>query len=268
MLSSVFSKTLRERRRGFLWWSVGLVSFGAMYSAVFPSVRGNNSLNKLVQAYPQALKGFIGFGGNLDISSGAGYLGSEVFSLVAPLIFLAMAIGAGAAAIAGEEERGTLDLLLSLPLTRSRCLLQKLGALVCEVLALGLVLWISLAILAPATGMHVSTLHLAAAALDLVLLTLVFGALALTIGAASGRRTLSIGLASGLAVASYVIAALAPLASWLDRVKLISPYYYYSHGDPLRHGLDLTDAIVLAVAALVIAAIAPLVFGRRDLATA
>src|ERR1035437_5965024 len=254
MVSTVVSKTLRERRRGCLWWSVGLVSFGAMYSAVFPSVRGNNSLNKLVQAYPQALKGFIGFGGNLDISSGAGYLGSEVFSLVAPLIFLAMAIGAGAAAIAGEEERGTLDLLLSLPLTRSRCLLQKLGALVCEVLALGLVLWISLAILAPATGMHVSTLHLAAAALDLVLLTLVFGALALTIGAATGRRTLSIGLASGLAVASYVIAALAPLASWLDRVKLISPYYYYSHGDPLRHGLDLTDAIVLAVAALVIAA--------------
>ncbi|MGA9761121.1 MAG: ABC transporter permease subunit [Gaiellaceae bacterium] len=267
MLGNVFAKTLRERRRGFLWWTIGLVAFAAMYSAVFPSVRGNNSLNKLVQAYPQALKGFIGFGGNLDISSGAGYLGSEVFSLVAPLIFLAMAIGAGAAAIAGEEERGTLDLLLSLPLTRSACLLQKLAALVCEVLALGLALWIALAILAPATGMHVSTMHLAAAVLDLVLLTLVFGTLALAIGAASGRRALSIGLAAALAVAAYVIAALAPLASWLDRVKLISPYYYYSHGDPLRHGLDLTDTIVLAAAALVIAVVCPFVFRRRDLAT-
>src|ERR1035437_11161162 len=100
MVSTVVSKTLRERRRGCLWWSVGLVSFGAMYSAVFPSVRGNNSLNKLVQAYPQALKGFIGFGGNLDISSGAGYLGSEGISLVGPPVFPAMAIGAGGAALA------------------------------------------------------------------------------------------------------------------------------------------------------------------------
>ena len=103
--------------------------------------------------------------------------------------------------------------------------------------------------------------------LDLVLLTLVFGVLALAIGAASGRRALSIGLASGLAVAAYVIAALAPLASWLDRVKLVSPYYYYSHGDPLRHGLDLTDAIVLLVAAIAIAATCLFVFRRRDLAT-
>ena len=37
-----------------------------------------------------------------------------------PLLLLIAAIGAGAGAIAGEEERGTLDLLLSLPVSRRR----------------------------------------------------------------------------------------------------------------------------------------------------
>ena len=44
-----------------------------------------------------------------------------------PLLLLVAAIGAGARAIAGEEERGTLDLLLSTPVSRRRLALEKLG---------------------------------------------------------------------------------------------------------------------------------------------
>ena len=120
MLRSVFTKTLRDLRRGFAWWCVGLIGLVSMMIAVYPTVRDNPSLNKLVQDYPEALKAFIAFGGSLDYVSGAGYLGSELFSFMIPLLFLVAAIGNGAGSLAGEEERGTLEFLLAHPVSRTR----------------------------------------------------------------------------------------------------------------------------------------------------
>jgi ABC-2 type transport system permease protein len=112
VLSSVFAKTLRDLRRGFVWWSVGLTGMVALMVSVYPTVRDNPALDKLAKIYPDAFKGLFGFGGELDYSSPAGYLGIELFSFMVPLLLLIAAIGAGSNAIAGEEERGTLDLLL------------------------------------------------------------------------------------------------------------------------------------------------------------
>jgi hypothetical protein len=50
----------------------------------YPSLGHNPSLAKLVQSYPETLKAFIGFGGVVDYSSGIGYLGIELFSLMLP----------------------------------------------------------------------------------------------------------------------------------------------------------------------------------------
>jgi ABC-2 type transport system permease protein len=265
VLASVFLKTLRERARAFRWWCLGTLAFVALYGSVFPSIEGNKSLNDLIKNYPEMLKNFVGFGGNLDVASGAGYLGAEVFSFWAPIVLVAVTIAAGSSAIAGEEERGTLDLLLSLPLSRSRCLLEKLAALLCEALALALVLWILLVIASYSAGMGVSAGNLGAAVLGTLLFALDFGLLALLIGAASGRRGLAIGISASLAVAADVVNALAPLASWLDRVKLVSPFYYYSHADPLRHGVGAADTLILLAIAAVFAALSLPLFRRRDL---
>ena len=54
----------------------------------------------------------------------------ELFSLMAPLLLIVFSIGAGASAIAGEEDRHTLELLLANPVSRCRIVLEKLAALV------------------------------------------------------------------------------------------------------------------------------------------
>jgi ABC-2 type transport system permease protein len=98
-------------------------------------------------------------------------------------------------------------------------------------------------------------------------LALVFGMIALAVGAASGRRGLAIGVSAALAVATYVLNSLASLASWLEHVRWISPFYYYARSDPLRNGLDISDLLILLAIALVAACLAPIVFARRDLST-
>ena len=266
MLRSVFAKTLRDLRRGFLWWSVGLVGMSALMVSVYPTVRGNPELNKLVANYPEALKGFFGFGGELDYTSAAGYLGMELFSFMVPLLLLIAAVAAGSGAIAGEEDRGTLELLMSLPVSRPRVALEKFFALAVESVALGFVVWLSLWVGARAVGMHIAAAKLAAATASAVALAVAYGAIALLVGCVTGRRGLAIGLTAAAAVAAYLVNSLAPLVSSLESVQKLSPFYHYAVDNPLRTGLAPAHVLILVAIAAVAAAAAALAVRRRDLA--
>jgi len=266
MLRSVFLKTLSDTRRALLWWSLGLVGMVALMIAVYPTVRDNPDLNKMVKEYPEALKAFIAFGGDVDYVSGAGYLGSELFAFMVPLLLLIAAISAGARAIAGEEERGTLDLMLANPISRRRLLVEKFVALASEVAILTLVLWLSLLVGVEAVGMNVSAVHLAAATGSAALLALAFGAIALLLSAATGHRALAVGVSAAGAVAAYLVNSLAALVEFLEPAEKASPFYHYVASDPLRHGLALDHVSFLAALALAAAMMAVLAFDRRDLA--
>ena len=128
MRAEVALQTLRERRRSLLWWSLGLVAFVALNIAFYPSIRGDTAINDYVKDLPESLRGLFA-GGELDIASPAGCLNSQVFALMAPLILLIFAVGAGVDAVAGEEERGTLDFLLAHPLRRRHYVVQRVLAL-------------------------------------------------------------------------------------------------------------------------------------------
>jgi ABC-2 type transport system permease protein len=266
VLRSILLKTLHDSGRAITWWGVGLVALVSVMVSVFPSIHHNASLNKLVQDYPKALRAFIAFGGTVDYTSGAGYLGTELFSFMVPLLLLLVAVGAGARAIAGEEEAGTLDLLLANPLSRRRLVAEKLGALVVELAVLGFVLWAALAVGAWLAGMHVSVGNLGAATIDAAVLALVFGVLALLVGSTTGSKTLAVAVPAAGAVAAYLVNVLATLVTALEPLQKASPFYHYAAGDPLREGLALVHTALLVLLAAVFAVVAPAALERRDLA--
>jgi beta-exotoxin I transport system permease protein len=266
MLRSVFLKSIRDLRRGFVWWTVGLVGYVAMIVSVYPTIRDNPGLNDLVESYPEALKAFIAFGGQFDFTSAAGYLGSELFSFMFPALFLVASVGNGAGSIAGEEERGTLDLLLAEPLSRTRIAVEKLGAMCAEVIGLGLVLWLALWIGARAFTMEVSAANLAAATIVLVVLAIAYGAIAFMLAAATGRKSLAVGATVALAVGAYLVNSLAALVDVLEPFQKISPFYHYAAGDPLHRGLDPWHTLFLVAVGAAAATAGVVLFGRRDVA--
>lgn len=267
MLASVTAKTLRDARRAMLWWSAGLVLLVVVMSASYPAVRDNEDMSDLIEQYPDALKELFAFGGVMDYSTGAGFLGSELFSLMVPLLLIIATVAAGATAIAGEEEKGTLDLLLSYPLSRRRLVVEKLVALTAELAVLLVVLWIALVVGSRLASMDVSAGNLAAATVGAGLIGLDFGFLALLIGAALGRRGVAVGGAAAAAVAAYLVNSLTPLLEVLEPAQRISPFYHYSTSDPLRQGLDPGSTAVLVAIALIAAALALPALDRRDLSS-
>lgn len=262
MLSSVLAKTVRDYRRSLGWWSLGIAGVVALYAAIYPTVRDAPGIDTLLESYPEALRAFVG--GELDLSSPAGYLQTEAFSFLLPLLFLIFGIGAGAAAIAGEEERGTMELLLVAPLPRRRIVLEKLAAVWTAVLLLGGVAWLSLWAGALAVGMDISAGLLAAATVSLVLLALVYSSLTLLLGALTGNRGLALGLGATLALAAYVLDSLGLLVQRLEGLQPLSPFFYYRDAVPLRNGLDPVHVLVLLALALAFAALAAPAFEQRD----
>ena len=266
MLRNILLKNIRDQRKSFMWWSIGISVLMILTILFYPSFADSPEFDDLLDKMPEALaKLFIGEVS--DLTSPEGYLNSQLFVLFVPLLFLFFAIARGSGAIAGEEEKGTLDLLLSYPLKRSRVLMEKFAAMVVTILALALVLWLSMAVGAVAIGMDISLVRIAEATLSAALLGLTFGALALALGCARSNRGLSIGVASALGVAAYFVNALAPVVDALEPFQELSLFYYYIGADPLTNGLDLGHARVLVGLTAVFFVVALVTFERRDLVT-
>jgi len=132
-----------------------------------------------------------------------GFRGIEVTiaSLVSLVIYLVplIALILGFDAIVGERERGSLDLLLSLPLTRLELLLGKFlglsAALACATVAGFGSVGVMLAFKLPASAMF----DYAGFMLSSILLGMAFLSLAVTVSAFAGDRT----RASGAAIALW-----------------------------------------------------------------
>jgi ABC-2 type transport system permease protein len=242
---------------------LGIAFLVAVICAYWPSVRGSTDVQNFVRDLPEGLRAVIG---HTDYTTATGFLGAELFSFMVPLLMLIAAVGIGARTIAGEEERGTADLLFTAPLSRTRILLAKASGGTAVIVLLGVALFAALAIGAPLSGMEeLPTGRIAEVSLSTVLLALVYGALALAVSCATGKRPLAIGIAAATAVAAWLLTGLAPVVESLDGWDRLSPWSWYDGADVLRAGLDLGNVALLVGVAGGLLAVAAVTLQRRDL---
>jgi ABC-2 type transport system permease protein len=266
MLRSVAGKALWDRRRSLVVWVLGVAALVGMYAGLYPSMSDNSAYSDVINQMPSSLRDLFSAGVSTDYTSGTGYLSLELMSFMAPLIVIAYAVGAGSSAVAGEEERHTLDLVLATPVTRGRLVVEQFVAMVAGVLLLTIGMDVALIAFGAAAGMGLAAGHVTAAMLHLALLGIVFGAFALAIGAGTGRLGLARGLPALVAVVTYIVNGFAPSVSWLEPVQKLSPFYQYVGHDPLRHGLSGAALLVSVATVAVLVAVAVWSMRRRDTA--
>lgn len=265
MLRTVTTKTLFDSRRSLAGWSVSLVLLVAMYAAIWPSIRDQPSMKDFLDQMPEAFRALFTTSG-ADLSTPVGYVQVELLSFMGPMLLLIYTVTAGASAIAGEEDRHTLDLVLANPIGRGRLVLEKFAAMLAGTTLLTVVLAVALIVEGVPTGMRLPAGHVAAAMAHLALLALVFGALALAIGAATGHPGASRALPAVLAVAGYVLNGLGSVVDWLRPLRKLSPFYQFTGHDPLRSGVSLPAVGVSVATVAVLVAVAVVAFRRRDIA--
>jgi ABC-2 type transport system permease protein len=263
MLRSVFGKTLRDQRRWLAGWTVAIAAIGVLYVAFWPLMEGP-AMTSALEAFPPELLDALGYS---DITTAAGYVGSTTFGLLGPALIIIFAAATGGSAVAGEEESGRLDLLLAHPVSRWSVLLQRFAALVVAMLIACTALAVALVVIAgPAQLDDIGAANLVAASLHLALFGIFFGALALGVGAASGRRSLAWTAVAAVGIGGFLANNLAPMVDEIAWLRDVSPFHFYSGGSPIRNGIQFIDAAVLILASAIFVGVGGALFDRRDLA--
>jgi ABC-2 type transport system permease protein len=239
----------------------------ALLAVAYPTVRDNSELDKTFANLPNGVEALLGLSGGNLLSSPTGYLDSQFFSNILPIMLLVFAVGPAAWSVAGDEAAGSLELLLANPVGRVRVALARFGALVILLTGLTAVCVGALIVLAPAAGLNkgLPAGHVAAGAIASALLALTFAAVAFAVGAATGSRPAALSAAAALAVTGYVLEGLAQQIHALHPVGAVNPWHWLLANDPLGHGLTWRTWIPPLIATVVLAVAGLPRFASRDI---
>lgn len=263
-MKALLRKAWGEQRRTLIGFGLGLVAAQAVYSAFYPSIRDSAAdMQAFMDRMPEAFREVFGE----DFVSPAGYLRTQLFGELGLILFLVVAIGAGARAIGGEEERRTLDLLLSTPVRRSQVLLSKWTAMIALILALSAIGYISVLVIGPVFELKVGAASLATASLMLGLLAISVGSIALAVSAATGKRTEAISITTASVVAMYIVNALGVTVDALSPLRTVSLFRWYSQPPLFSEGVPVANIAVFVGVSVAAYTIARWSFDRRDLAS-
>jgi beta-exotoxin I transport system permease protein len=262
--------SLRVLRQSLYWLRGRLVVVGIvalLWGALIPTfyVTFQDLFQGLIDSgFPENL---LNFGsGSLFTLGGAMTIGFEHpigIGLVA--IF---AVGAGASAIAGEREAGTLEVLLARPLSRRR-LYTSVGAAVKIAIALVIALLL--------TGQVISMVALGVAdEIDLAMVPLVwvvglllwaaFATFSLAASVTFDRRGPAIALSLAYLGINYFLEILGSFLPDIDWTQEYSLFHHFNPGEIVTGNLDPVDLVILGVAVILPVIWALIVFPRRDLA--
>ena len=238
--------------------ALGLVLVLITVGALYPAVGG--SIGKL--DLPDGVSDLLG---GADYGTLIGWYRGEIASVYGPLVFAAVTITGAAGATAGEEEGRILALVLAHPVKRSTLVTAKGAAVAAGALILALVTWLGLVAGVAVAGGGIGLGNLGALSLHLAFYGVASGAVALALGAGTGRRALAAGGAAAFAIIGYLVNGFAPLVDAIAWLQYLSPFYYYSANDPLANGVDVGDLVVLGLFSAALTAVAIVAIRHRDL---
>jgi ABC-2 type transport system permease protein len=266
MHTDVSRRELADHWRALIAWSAGAVLLSATYILFYPSIRTSGAgIQHLLDSMPAALRNaFLGSG--VSYLSPAGYLGTELFGLIVPVLLLVMGVLAGSRALAAEERNGTIDLLLSTPIRRRRLVAEKAAGALLPLFVIAAVIWLAVAGIGPSQGLVVSLGGLAVALVAVALLAAGFGMLAFVVASAAGSSALGGGIAAGLAVAVYVLNVVGSVVPALTGfANAVSPFHWVGGPGVLTNGVAWSGILLLIACPIVLLGLAILAYEQRDL---
>lgn len=248
------------RRGAIVGWGIGLGLWAVLSFVLYPSLAEQMASLQLPEFYKA-------IGDVSNIGSLEGFVDLEFFTWI-PLVFGIYALAAGTGTLAGEEESGTLELTLALPLPRWQLVLMKAAALGIAVLLMlliafgGVVMGYQAILDQVETGVTLG--NLLAAMLNGWPIVMLFAMLSMWLGAYLPHRRHASALATVVLIVTYFMNSLGNLINDLEPLRPWSPFYYFASFDTLVEGVDAGNVLTLLAAAGVFLLLAVISFQRRD----
>jgi ABC-2 type transport system permease protein len=260
-LRSIFLKTLRDYRIPIFGWGIGM---GLVVVSPMVSVA---TLLTTPQARAQLVSLAATFAWNADVVAVDTIGGYATFKIGIFIFLIAVwPLLAASRMLRGEEDRGSLDVLLSLPHPRLAVALEKLAAMWTALLAMGLLIGLLAFAGGQKFGGGFSLGDALLFGLNLALLCAVIGGMALLISQFTQEGGPAAGWTAGLLLIFIVldmVHRVIPNSEWISR---FSPVYYYNLSKPLvpSYGVNAGAMVLLLALTVILSGAAVWLFVRRD----
>jgi ABC-2 type transport system permease protein len=264
MNAVLFGHLWRSQRTKLLIVCVAMAAWNAFLPVIYQSF--GIQMKGLVDSgiIPKQLTNF----GGGDVFSLGGAIALGYVHPISIILVSIFAIGFSTSAVAGERQRGTLEVLLARPLSRTGLYATLFAAVL---------LFIALVLIAASIGTVVGSAvvgvlpDLPIARLPLLWLNGMllwggFAAIGLAASVSFDRLSPALGLTVAIVIVSYFLDILGSL--WPDAAgfQKYSLFHYLTARDILSGIVDIAGLVLLAVVGAIAIGVAVIVFPRRDLA--
>ena len=258
-------KYLKDHRIGLILISSGLLFYNWFLVSFFPTIKKLN-IDELLKQYPKEILAFFG-GTQLPFSSFEGFVNGEFYSLMSVLIVGGFLITIATSEFTKEVETGTIETLLSLPITRGKVYLTK-----------WLNIMLTAALMAVFTVMGTAVFgklyHIAfsmkAFYLTTILTVLFFWTIAaftIMVSVIFNERSKPIFISIALLAIGYMINSLANVVNAVKDFRFLAIFHYYDTARALAEKeIGLTSIAVFLGVIILSSAFGYFWFKNRDFA--
>ena len=266
MIGSVFLETLKTTWKQMVYWGVGLAAMALLVVIMVP-LFNMQDMRKLLESFPPVILAMIGVGQELEIfATNEGFVAIGFFGKSA-LIFAVYPVVMGMRVTANEEDSGTMDVLLSLPVERARVVIEKFLAYAVSCIGVVLLIYLGLHLGVFLGGVELDVLRLAEVTFYLIPLMVFIMAATVLIGVLVRRRTVALGIVTAFVIVSYMLQTigLAAEGTVAESIGVVSFLTYYNAGDILSQGFIWPHiaGFVIVSGALLVASLYR--YERRDI---
>jgi ABC-2 type transport system permease protein len=260
--TNIYLKTLREVRIAIVGWAVGI---GLLLFAVLAAVPSLIATSAARASLTELAGSFAWLAEPVAITTPGGYATWKYGPTI--LILSLWPLLACSRLLRGEEERGSLDVLLAVPRRRGRVALEKLAAVWSALLVMGLIITLLVLAGGRAANADFGPWDALLFSLNLVLICGFFGSLALLLSQFVREHRMASGLTGGLLVIFIVLDMVHRVIPDTDWISRLSPVYYANLSKPLIPSYGTNPGALLGMLALnvLLSGLAVWLFVRRDI---
>ncbi|MCU4743767.1 ABC transporter permease [Halobacteria archaeon AArc-m2/3/4] len=260
-MTAILRLESRKRVRGSI---VLLVVFGvlsALYFSMFPGIQ--EEMEVLEEAFPGYMFDMFMIE---EIHTIEGFIAAEIYSFFWALLLPIYFAYVGAGLIAGDVQNRTMDLTLSMPVSRESIVLQKVSALWVPLVVLNVGVPIVVYVGARLIGESFDPVSLAMVHLLSIPYLLVCAGIGLVLSVLVDHVRTARAAALTLVFVLWLVDAVSRVDPDFEWIGEVTPSRYYDQTEILVHQeYALLDAGILFVGFLVLLGVAVLVFIRRDI---
>ncbi len=171
----------------------------------------------------------------------------------------------------GEIEKGTADLLFTLPVTRTEVCLSTSAAWLLAIVVLSFCPLIGIAIgtLVLETDSTLQASKFLAPSINFLAFNLAVAGISALAASILNRRSFAISISVGVLMSSLLLNFLSPFLEWMQSINFLNLLNYFRPAETMRNGDWALQNILVLVAVFLVTWIASMViFHRKDIPTA